>query len=146
MITVKPFKILLIICSLFFLSCNDEFLQTEVSASIKQVGKCINQGLNKTANDCFEYTFKDNLIIQFCVNGNCCPDTARFVSNYKINGDQITILVKDIAPNLCKCNCNYIIEADFVSILQKSYLVNCYQEKSEGNILLYSRTISFYGK
>lgn len=127
---------------LIIFSCKDEVLKSESSASIRQIGKCNGQGLNKTASECFEYVFREDLSIKFCVSGNCCPDSARFASDYKITEDVITINVKDIAPNLCKCICNYTVEAKFSNLNLDSYTIVCIQETSDENKVLYNKKVS----
>lgn len=135
------FLVVALLIAFFIVNCKDEILYTETNANIKQIGKCNGQGLYKSTRDCFEYTFTNSLEIRLCVSGNCCPDSARFVSNYKIDGDIITIYIKDIAPNLCKCICDYTIQASFNNLLKDSYKVICNQEIESGYKQLYSQSV-----
>ena len=140
------FLIVSLLIALLIVNCKDEILYTEPTANIWQVSKCNGQGLKKSSEECFEYIFTNSLEIKFCVSGNCCPDSARFVSNYKIDGEIITIFVKDIAPNLCKCYCTYTIQASFSNLLLDSYKAFCYQEIESGNKQLYMHSVLKRGK
>lgn len=139
--TIGKFLIVSFLAAALIISCHDEIVKPEASGNIQQIGKCNNQGLNKTSAECFEYTFTDDLIIKFCVSGNCCPDSARFLSSYKIVENIITVSVKDIAPNLCKCNCNYTIQAKFTNLEYDSYTVYCIQEFESGSSPLYNKPV-----
>ena len=69
-----------------FVSCVEKITENEPVVKIYQDGKCRNYGLNKINNDslCFDYKFDKSLSINFCVKGNCCPDSNRFIFNYKL--------------------------------------------------------------
>ena len=123
--------------------CKDEISSPEVEASIYQKGKCIGSGLAKSvADSCFNYSFSQKLSLEFCVTGNCCPDSARFITNYEIAHDTIKIFVKDIEQNLCRCVCKYLIHAEFSYLNLSSMVVNCYQIADGKSQLLYNRKIS----
>ncbi|MGK9475241.1 hypothetical protein [Melioribacter sp. OK-6-Me] len=85
-------------------------------------------------DSCFNYSFNENLVVEFCVRGNCCPDSNRFAVDGKVVGDTINIAVKDTAANLCRCICNYIILAEFQNLTGDEYFVKCI-EKDSGKIL-----------
>lgn len=138
----KNYLLLAVLAAVVFLNCKDDIMQSEITANINQVGKCNSQGLNKSASECFEYSFTNDLLIKFCVSGNCCPDSARFVTSYKISGEVITISIKDIAPNLCKCICNYTIQANLLNVNLDSYTIVCLQETIEGTKELYNKKIT----
>ena len=141
--TCNKFLLLSFIVAAFFVSCRDSALQPEASANIKQVGKCNGSGLLKStqSDSCFVYSFSNVLTIDFCVIGNCCPDSNRFTSTYSLTNDEITIKIKDTAPNLCKCLCRYIIHAEFYDLDSGSYKVICIDGTNNGNKILYSKLV-----
>lgn len=104
----------------------DELLPKPETA-LYQVGGCGGSPLRKAAlvDSCFDYTFNEKLSIDFCVSGNCCPDSNRFVIQSGIIGDQITIAVTDTAENLCRCICPYQLHAEFSHLPESSYRVIC---------------------
>ncbi len=87
-----------------------------------------------TKDSCFNYSFTENLEVEFCVKGNCCPDSNRFAVDGKVVGDTIYIAVKDTAANLCRCICNYIILTEFQNLSGDEYYIKCL-EKDSGKIL-----------
>ncbi|MCX7876535.1 MAG: hypothetical protein N2321_10270 [Melioribacteraceae bacterium] len=121
----------------------EKITENEPVVKIYQDGKCRNYGLNKINNDslCFDYKFDKSLSINFCVKGNCCPDSNRFIFNYKLNNSQIEIFVDDVAPNLCKCICTYVINAEINGLLNKKYTVTCYIKNNNEYKLLHKREI-----
>lgn len=114
--------------ALFLFSCSGknvtETNDKEVVFSSHQISGCNNHGLLKTTqqDSCFSYSFDDTLKIDFCVVGNCCPDSQRFVTNYNINSDTIVVSVVDTAANLCWCNCNYTIHVEFSGLTEEEYI------------------------
>lgn len=98
----KSFIIVLLLISI---SCQDTTLDSEPSACIYQIPGCSPETNLKTIsiNPCFNYTFSDKLTIEFCVDGNYCPDKDRFLIQNNIYKDTITITITDTAKNLCKC-------------------------------------------
>ena len=91
-----------------------------------QVNGCQGGGLSKsiTGDSCFDYQFDTDLILDFCVNANCCPDSNRFDLSYEIKHDTIEVAVKDTAADLCRCICSYIIHAEFYDLPEDKYYVN----------------------
>ena len=79
-------------------------------------------------DSCFSYSFHDTLKIAFCVVGNCCPDSGRFVTNYDINSDTLFVSVLDTAANLCDCICPYTIQIEISGLLNDRYLFYCNYE------------------
>jgi hypothetical protein len=124
--------------------CSNEVISPEQSAKIFQKGKCGGSPLFKdvSQDSCFSYYFGNTLSIDFCTTGNCCPDSNRFTCSYNFAEKQITIRIKDIAPNLCKCICKYTIHADFENLKYDEYLVNCFQEINNEDQLLYSKFVT----
>jgi hypothetical protein len=59
-----------------------------------------------------------------------------------MQGNSITIFVEDTAANLCKCNCNYLIHADFYNLDQHKYVVTCIRKYNAGkDSILYKETV-----
>ncbi len=127
---------------LIFFSCENSVI-IEQKAFIYQLPGCRTEGLLKTNyadfDSCFNYTFNQNLIVEFCVIGNCCPNENRFVTKYNIYGDSIFIAVKDTAANLCRCICNYIIRGEFQNLRYNEYVVKCIRD--EDNNIIYTQTV-----
>lgn len=78
----------------------------------------------------FEYSFSDNLILDFSVRTNCCPDSNRFVITQYIGADTLNIIVTDTAQHLCRCNCPYFIHAEYKNLTGNQYVVRCILETS----------------
>jgi hypothetical protein len=114
-----------------FYSCSEnnvtETENTQITFSSHQITGCNNSGLLKTTNEdsCFAYSFNDALKIDFCVVGNCCPDSQRFISDYNISSDTIFVSVADTAANLCYCICNYTIHVELLGLTKDKYLFVC---------------------
>jgi len=91
-----------------------------------QANGCQSGELSKAAvgDSCFSYQFDADLIIDFRVSANCCPDSNRFVLSTDIRSDTIAISVQDTAANLCLCTCNYIVHAEFYDMPEDMYYVN----------------------
>jgi hypothetical protein len=91
---------------------------------------CSENNVTETENtqitfSCFAYSFNDALKIDFCVVGNCCPDSQRFISDYNISSDTIFVSVADTAANLCYCICNYTIHVELLGLTKDKYLFVC---------------------
>ena len=120
-----------ILLTYLFTSCSEKSItetgDADVVFSSHQISGCNNSGLSKTTiNDsCFAYSFNDTLKIDFCLPGNCCPDSQRFVSDYRINSDTIFVSVVDTAADLCYCICNYTIHAKLLGLTKDNYLFVC---------------------
>lgn len=91
-----------------------------------QVDGCQTIDLGKSAvgEPCFNYQFDADLILDFCMSANCCPDSNRFALSQAIQDDSITITVQDTAANLCFCDCSYTIRAEFYDMPEDKYYVN----------------------
>lgn len=133
------------ICLGVFAGCNESVTSGENSkASIKQVGGSTSSALDKITKEsdsCFSYYFHNDLIVDFCVSGNCCPDSNRFFSDYRISMDTITVTIADTAANLCKCICNYNIRAELEGLLLNRYLFKVEKQDSSYRQTLYSENI-----
>jgi hypothetical protein len=131
-------KLSIFLMLVFFISlccsCEDKSVNEDqdVSAIFKQ-GKCgetFSKVISQDSDSVFSYSFYSNLIIDFSVNANCCPDSNRFSVTHIISSDTIHITVADTAANLCRCICPYMIQAEFTDLSNDSYVVVC--EKSGG--------------
>ena len=121
----------IILLTVLHLSCNNEDFITpgknEISFKAYQLGGCNSHHLPKNAvqDSCFSYSFNDTLKIDFCVMGNCCPDSNRFVTDYKINSDTIFVNVADTAEKLCHCFCYYTIHLEMTGLTGNEYVLYC---------------------
>ncbi len=117
-----------LLLSIYIISCSEnsptENTEKQVEFSSHQISGCNNGGLLKAnANDsCFIYNFNDTLKVDFCLWGNCCPDSQRFVADYKISSDTIFIAVQDTEIHGCSCKCNYTIHVEFSGLSENKYL------------------------
>jgi hypothetical protein len=92
-----------------------------------QIAGCQSQNSIATLIDsCFTCQFQDRLIIDFCVTGNCCPDSNRFQLSHQIIDDHITLTAIDTAANLCNCMCPYVIHAEIYGLPLDRYIVTCF--------------------
>jgi hypothetical protein len=125
-------------------SCDNE-LSSKVQTSIYQVPGCKSNSLFKTGIDnrdsCFTYSYTEKLTVDFCVDGNCCPDSNRYSISSKILRDSITITVADTAQNLCRCICNYIIHGEFESLPKDEYFIKCILKKEGNQEITYAQTV-----
>ncbi len=117
--------------------------ESEITFSSHQISGCNNSGLLKTTttDSCFAYSFDDTLKVDFCLPGNCCPDSQRFVSDYKINSDTIFISVTDTAAQGCYCICNYTIHVELSGLTKDNYLFVC-EYPTRYDTLSYSESVS----
>ncbi|MBM4172521.1 MAG: hypothetical protein FJ214_11685 [Ignavibacteria bacterium] len=131
-------RLLAIPLSFFIFSCSSEGLidsgEEYINFTAHQIPGCnrkimLEKSVQK--DSCFSYTFRDTLKINFCVIGNCCPDSNRFLVDYKIKSDTINVIVNDIAPNLCRCICNYTIQTKITGLTKEKYLFICSYENIE---------------
>ena len=124
-------KILVVILVTFLLNlfaCSGTVTDIENENSIfYQIPGCQNNVLAKSAIDdsCFNYTFNQILIVDFCVSANCCPDSNRFDLSDKISNDTIFVAVTDTAAQLCHCICDYKIHFEKYNLPLNSYLFYC---------------------
>ena len=116
-----------------------ESLGKEVQFVAYQVGNCNHNSLGKiSANDsCFAYSFGETLKVDLCVSGNCCPDSNRFVTDYKISSDTLFVTVSDTAARLCRCMCNYTIHMEISGLQNNEYVFYC----NHDNIIVYNEQI-----
>jgi len=127
------FSLALLVFIFFLFTCSEDDTITNaennISFSYKQVSGCngnVNQLAKSSYTDsCFAYTFNDKLTVDFCVYGNCCPDSQRFVADYRINSDTIFVEVVDTAKSLCYCLCNYTVHIELSGLQNDKYLFYC---------------------
>lgn len=124
-------------------SCLDDPLTSQNTVILQQIPGCQKNKLDKlsSGDSCFSYTFGKNLDLQFCVSGNCCPDSNRYVLSSKFSYDTLEIAVKDTADNLCKCLCVYFIKAQFENLMKDRYIIKCVQEDIIDNKVLYLQEV-----
>ena len=135
-----------IVCTFLILnfnSCKEQEDLLDIKTTAYQIAGCQGTRLSKTAeiDSCFSYSFNENLILDFCAAGNCCPDKNRFLIDSKFIRDTIAITIVDTAHNLCRCNCNYIIHTEFQNLSINKYVVKCVEEESFQKTLLYLKEV-----
>jgi len=120
--------ILLWIACIFF-SCSDKSTSPENQqiGLLYQIRGCQPSGRAKlsSSDSCFSYQFNKDLVIDFCVTANCCPDSNRFSLSYGIRNDTITVVVVDTAAHLCRCICRYVIRGEFKDLPLDHYVFAC---------------------
>jgi len=94
---------------------------------IFQVPGCAAEGLAKPSweDSCFSYQFDTRLLIDFCVQANCCPDSNRFELSYAVLGDTIVVAAEDTAASLCDCICPYVIHLELHDLPLDHYVFAC---------------------
>jgi hypothetical protein len=107
-----------------------------------QVPGCGNH-LGKTAvNDsCFSYQFHDALVVEFCMNANCCPDSNRFSFRHMVSHDTIMVSVSDTAAHLCRCICNYVLHMEFPGLPGDNYVFFCTRQDYSDRVVFYSERV-----
>jgi hypothetical protein len=125
---------------LSLLACSESTTKPKTESLVYQIGRCQHTlgSAALTGDSCFTATFTQNLLIDFCLLANCCPDTNRFALNASINGDTILIVAADTAASLCHCLCNYKVRAEFQSLPLSQYLVLC----SYNDSIVYRETVN----
>jgi hypothetical protein len=93
---------------------------------------CASHGLAKgsTLDSLFTYSFSNDLLIDFSVWSNCCPDSNRFFINQFFSADTLHVVVTDTAQHLCRCVCPYVIHAEFQNLPADHYIVRCVLQTS----------------
>ncbi len=92
---------------------------------LQSINGCQRDNLAKDTivDSCFVYQFDNDLVLDFCVTANCCPDSNRFELSQEVRNDSITITVADTAANLCDCICPYIIHVEYFDLPEDMYYV-----------------------
>jgi hypothetical protein len=124
----RLFSFAALLCLLLsLLACSESSTKPKVESLVYQVGRCDhNMILGSSAVDsCFAATFAQDLVVDFCLSANCCPDTSRFALMSVIRNDTIVIMATDTAQNLCHCLCEYTVRAEFHNPPLARYVVMC---------------------
>ena len=128
----KFYSFLLFLLLIFISSCSNgtqnKIQEEQIEFASNQIPGCLrDSSLVKVSNidSCFDYIFTDTLKIDFCVSGNCCPDSQRFLTEYKLKSDTLFVSVIDTAKNLCDCICNYKIHLEISGLSENQYLFYC---------------------
>jgi hypothetical protein len=118
-----------------FFSCEEKVTNPETASFSFYSSKCRGDLLKETASmdSSFQYTFFDDLLIDFSVYGKCCPDSNRFAVTQNMHADTIYISVEDTAGGNCRCICNYHIYAEFTGLHEDHYVVICSRKGAENN-------------
>ncbi len=125
-----------LLCALAAFSCKDKPTGSTTDrdpAFAFESGKCAGHNLSKGSalDSIFAYSFAGDLLIDFSVWSNCCPDSDRFTVSYRTGGDTIVISVVDTAAHFCRCVCPYIIHAEFGGLPEDHYVVCCSLSRSD---------------
>ena len=108
-----------------------------------QVPGCASKPLARTrvGDSCFSYTFGKDLNVDFCLSGNCCPDSNRFALRYEVRHDTLLVVAADTAAPLCRCNCSYVIHGTFSDLPLDKYLFLCTREDYSSRLVHYSEYV-----
>ncbi|UCD38293.1 MAG: hypothetical protein JSW54_02085 [Fidelibacterota bacterium] len=119
-----------------FVACNNSSTESQEwdgQFQLAQVNGCQSGSLGKASvgDSLFSYEFEDDLLIDFRVSGNCCPETDRFELSHAIVSKSITITVADTAADLCLCTCPYTIHTEFYDMPEDMYVVTVVTDDGE---------------
>jgi hypothetical protein len=89
------------------------------------------------SDSCFSYQFEKTLRLEFCLTGNCCPDSNRFRLSGKIRNDTIFVVAADTAAQRCRCVCTYKIRAEFNEVPLNHYVFYCTREDYSSRLVHY---------
>ena len=122
---------------LFLLSCHEDTTNpqnSEIVFSAKS-SSCASHGLAKGSalDSLFTYSFTNDLLIDFSVWSNCCPDSNRFTFLQFSSADTLHIVVTDTARHLCHCICPYVTHAEFQNLSADHYIVRCVIQTPSGS-------------
>lgn len=133
------FVSLFLLLPVLFYSCADTVEPGETGNIFYQVPGCFSKPA--VSDSCFSYVFSNKLYVEFCVYGNCCPDSNRFIFAQYVIGDTINLTVKDIEQKLCRCVCLYTLHSETTNLVLNSYQYCIYQEDIRPENLLYSERV-----
>ncbi len=116
--------------ALLLCSCKESSTNGPVTSAptfIVRASHCLDPALARLSalDSSFVYSFVDTLIVDFAVQGNCCPDSGRFDVSHSLGGDTLVISVTDTADHLCRCICTYFIHAEISHLAKDHYVVRC---------------------
>ena len=119
------------------MSCSQSTNIENQQGVIYQILGCQSE-LSKAATDsCFSYQFEQTLRLEFCLTGNCCPDSNRFRLSSNVRNDTIFIAAADTATQLCRCVCTYKIRAEFDDLPLDHYVFYCTREHYSSRLFHY---------
>ena len=132
----------------FLLHCSEESsdaVNEDNTVVICQIGGCAKHPASFYSPDsCLSYRFSDTLLVEFCLAGNCCPDSDRFLITTRISGDTIFVVAADTSGSNCYCECTYIIQARFTGLQLPRYVFHCLRA-DKCNVLCYDALLSRNG-
>lgn len=141
-LNLSALLLFLLTVTVLFIRCESPLTESSEDGRIYQISGC-NKTFSRSpeSDSCFTYTFGMILKFNFCVPGNCCPDSNRFSFTTGVFNDTISIVFADTADNLCRCMCNYTIEAEFKDLINDTYLVRCQRNNSAGIHTIYRERV-----
>lgn len=130
------------VLALLIPTCEQSTDAPSPSVSAFQVPGCGGHLGKAAVNDsCFSYQFRDALVVEFCMNANCCPDSNRFSFRHTVSHDTIYVAVSDTAAHLCHCICNYVLHMEFRDLPGDNYVIFCTQEDYSDRVVFYSERV-----
>jgi hypothetical protein len=136
--------LLFAVATLFNSGCSKSVSPDNAGIRIEQMPGCKSGQLGKgshATDSCFTYQFTNALDVYFCASANCCPDSNRFSIRNEIRSDTIFVTIADTAAHLCRCNCTYMLHAEFHDLPKDRYVFLCSREDYSSLALLYSVTV-----
>ena len=132
----------IILLPLFSFACKSSTEPTMSTMLAHQVGGCNSVLAKGTSGDsCFSYQFKEVFVADFCVLGNCCPDSNRFSFRHSVSQDTIIVTVSDTAAQSCRCMCSYLVHIELYDLTRNEYLLLCVREDYSNQYIIYSTRI-----
>jgi hypothetical protein len=138
---LHAFVLSLSIAMVMYSGCDKSVGPENDQARIVQMPGCKSGQLGKSSvssDSCFTYQFHDALDVYFCASANCCPDSNRFLIEHEIRNDTILVTIADTAGHLCRCNCTYMLHAEFQNLPGDQYQFVCQREDYSSKLVLYS--------
>ena len=125
--------IVLGLLSLQAFSCKDRMTGPEAGTPIFYswaASNCLStvpyvRGGQGAGDSVFFYTFADNLVLNFQIAANCCPDSNRFDVAAVAGSDTIVVTIGDTATGFCRCLCRYMIHVVYNNLPGDHYVVRC---------------------
>ena len=130
-----------VIAALMQSGCDKSVGPENDQTRIVQIPGCKSGQLGKSSvatDSCFTYQFDDALDVYFCASANCCPDSNRFLIRHETRRDTILVTIADTAAHLCRCNCTYMLHAEFHDLPADHYVFVCQRQDYSSIALLYS--------
>ena len=122
----QPYSLLVLLLAVLVFGCAEKSTgPTSPASVVVEVPGCRPSYPNKAlafGDSCFSYQFQDQLVVDFCVSANCCPDSNRFSIDHTISADTITVTLADTAARLCRCMCRHWIHAQMHGLAVDDYI------------------------